>query len=151
MHHPACRPPRLPAYPPPLQSAKQRLLVQSAAVQLRDAHGNAAGCAGVQVRFRLRVAPGAAGASGGDGEPPQLEPTAGRGEVVETDEQGRAFFGHLLLAQGSGGCQGGMWAGAEAEEVQRSAAQHSAGHAGRCSSVPCQRMPAHHCAQQRSP
>lgn len=101
----ACRSSRL--TPHPLthapQAAKQRLLIQNAAVQLRDAYGNPAACGGVQVRFRLRHLPGGGGGRGGGGELPELEDSQqGREGGRETDGMGRAFFGNLLLAQGSG-------------------------------------------------
>jgi hypothetical protein len=80
-----------------VQAPKQRLLLHNAAVQLRDAFGNAAECSGVQVRFRLQHQHG----GGKDGELPQLDESQQRG-VQDTDGQGRAFFGNLLLAQGSG-------------------------------------------------
>ena len=94
----------LPSRPPSKpQASKQRLLIQNTAVQLLDAFGNAAACSGVQVRFRLRHPQ--QGAEQG-GELPQLEEGQQGGGGRETDAQGRAFFGNLLLAQGTGGVPG---------------------------------------------
>lgn len=75
---------------------KQRLLVRNAAVQLEDAHGNAAQPEGCQVRFILRPV----GPVGG-GEPPVLQASEGPGPKL-ADELGRAFFGTLTVAEGSG-------------------------------------------------
>lgn len=118
-----------------------RRLLRGAAVQLRDAAGNAAEAAGVPLRWRLDwgEAGGSAGAPNsahgdsvdGGGAPgggsrngvlPSLElpelaaGAAGAADaagdaassggavsgVMETDSRGRAFFGDILVAEGSG-------------------------------------------------
>jgi hypothetical protein len=80
-------------------SRKQRLLVRAAAAQLRDQHGNAAGAAGVRVRFRLAAAAGADVAGGA--RAPELHVAEGP-EPVETDDRGRAFLGDVSVVEGTG-------------------------------------------------
>ncbi|KAI8466921.1 MAG: hypothetical protein J3K34DRAFT_524164 [Monoraphidium minutum] len=90
-------------------AAHRRILAQ-AAVQLVDGHGNAAPLAGVRVRWRLA----AAGDGGGGGVPPDLECDGGAAEQ-KTDERGRAFFGDVLVAAGTGRVEPGAVAGLECE------------------------------------
>jgi hypothetical protein len=89
--------------------AGQRGILKQAAVQLRDALGNAVAVAGVRLKWRLKVADGAAaaggdaaaGGAGGGGEAPELE-CEGGGLEAETDETGRAFFGDMMVVAGTG-------------------------------------------------
>jgi hypothetical protein len=79
-----------------------RLLVRGAAAQLLDAHGNAAGGRGVEVRFRLLLDGTPAGAGW---EAPELVVAEGAAPRA-ADADGRAFAGDLSIAEGSGRAPG---------------------------------------------
>ena len=91
-------------------AVKSRLLVRNAAVQVQDAFGNAADAEGVQVRFRLiRAAMSDAAASPGGGDGAVL-PTLSveEGEAAkQLDDRGRAYFGKLMIVEGSGAAPAG--------------------------------------------
>lgn len=87
----------------------RRRILKQAAVQLRDAHGNAVALAGVKLKWKLAIcsSPAAGGGEGGGGaaaaagEPPELECDGGALRA-ETDERGRAFFGDVFVKAGTG-------------------------------------------------
>jgi hypothetical protein len=87
----------LPSSVPNLLSLPARRLLKQAAVQLRDAHGNAVPLAGVRLKLRLKAAP----SDGSGGEAPGLAVESGEADT-ETDERGRAFFGDVLVRAGMG-------------------------------------------------
>lgn len=101
----ACLPDMLSASNAP--NVLHRQLLRSTAVQLLDAHGNAAGAAGVPVRFALRWPAGTAPAGRG-ATLPELACSMGALGVCEThtDDQGRALFGDLRVEEGTGAAGG---------------------------------------------
>lgn len=114
--------------------ARARLLLQAAALQAQDAHGNAAAAPGLRVRLALRWSDGQPGgvwsfllplpllqfcasqrtsvpcmhwkanacSGAGGSELPVLETEGSSGSACKTDERGRAYFGDVRIAQGSG-------------------------------------------------
>lgn len=82
----------------------ERRLLKAAAVQLRDACGNAVPCEGVPLRWVLEH----------DGPPPQGSalPDLGcsEGEVAgQSDGAGRLFFGDLGVLEGTGAAVSRCW------------------------------------------
>jgi hypothetical protein len=87
-------------------AAKARLLVLNAAAQVQDAYGNVAEAVGVQVRFRLRAAAAANSMPPGS-VIPTLEAEEGLESPKHLDDRGRAYFGKLSIAEGSGAAPAG--------------------------------------------
>eukprot|EP00775_Hariotina_reticulata_P002831 gene2831-3124_t len=81
------------------KDAAQRRLLRNAVVQLLDAHQNAAALPGVAVRWRLLL--GDSGSRADEATAPQL--CCSSGEVqLNSDDNGRAFFGDVAVEQDTG-------------------------------------------------
>lgn len=92
---------------------KARCLLRGAAVQVRDAWGNACPLEGMPVRWALLPRPTAATTSGGSKQQQQQPLLNGEMPVLacaeeasslqaNTDSRGRAYFGDLVVKEGSG-------------------------------------------------
>lgn len=79
------------------------MLLRNAAVQLLDCHGNAAEASGVEVRFQLRAVQAEEGAV-----LPELCAAKGA-DPKASDPAGRAFFGDLSIAEGTGALRPRPW------------------------------------------